>query len=102
MLDILKYIEYYLNKQQEGDFNSMSRKRTKIAENPISKNLIFILESGEGLEKNLKALSFHGIPRVTINSWINGHRTPQISNLRRVANILNIDFLDFFKKETIN
>lgn len=79
----------------------MSKRRMKIAENPISKNLVFILESGDGLEENLKILASNGIPRVTINSWINGHRTPQISNLRKVANILDIDFLDFFKKEIV-
>ena len=77
----------------------MARKRTKIAQNPISKNLVKILESGDGIEKKLKILASNGIPRVTVNSWINGHRNPQISKLKRVAKILDIDFLDFFKRE---
>jgi len=76
----------------------MGRKRIRVINDTLPRNISLILNSGDGCDANISMLEKNGIPRVTIISWLNGARNPRIATLQRMARLLKVDFLDFFNK----
>lgn len=72
----------------------MGRKR-KVADSPISRNLLAILQKGS-YKENLSKLKNAGIAREVVDSWINGKRQPQMASLKEVAGILGFDIFSLY------
>jgi transcriptional regulator with XRE-family HTH domain len=73
------------------------RKREKVGDNPISRNLARILGSGPEFVINLERIEKEtGLGQTTVRNWISGSRQPQLANLQKIANLFNIDVYSFF------
>jgi len=69
------------------------------ANDTLAKNILTILNSGDGYDENIKKLNDLGISKHTIRSWLMGHRAPKVATLRNAARVLNVNYLDFFSRE---
>lgn len=77
----------------------MKSKTRIIADNLISRNIFSILNSGNGFKNNSEFLMQHGIARSSIDSYLNGWRSPKLRTIMKMAQVLGIDCVDFFKAE---
>jgi len=75
------------------------KRAARAVNDTLPKNILNILNSGDGYDVNISRLEDVGISRFTIRSWLQGVRTPQVATLRSAAKALGVDYLDFFSRD---